>query len=375
MQELSQITLILVVSLFATIISKRIGIPAVVGQLLVGIILAPSVLGLIHETHTLAFLAEVGVILLMFLAGLESDLSLLRKYFRPSLVIAIMGVIVPLFAYAGLTYLLGYQTPVAIFYGIVFAATSVSITVEVLQEYGKLSSKAGTVILGAAVVDDILAVLILSFFMSSQDSSSHIGTKLLLQVAFLLALAVVYRIIPVIYRFVDKLPVYAKYTSVSLLICFMLSLLADSVGMSAVIGAFFAGVAIGQTKMAEKIETNISTVAYIFFIPIFFVTIALPISFDGIVKNPIFILILTVLAILTKLIPSFLVGRGFGFNARESMIIGSGMVSRGEMALIVTQIGLASQLIDRTIYSELVVVIILSTVIAPFLIKLSIGKS
>ncbi|GFH41816.1 sodium:proton antiporter [Lactococcus hodotermopsidis] len=372
MQELFQITLILGASLMATVVSRRIGMPAVVGQLLLGILLAPSVLGLIHGTETLEFLAEIGVILLMFLAGLESDFDLLKKYMKPSLLVAILGVIVPLIAYAGLTAYMGYKPPIALFYGIVFAATSVSITVEVLQEYGKLTTQAGAVILGAAVADDIIAVLVLSFFMSSQKSDGNLALKFALQVIFLVFLYLAFKwLVPFVFHLINKLTIFAKYITASLLICFIFSLLADFVGMSAVIGAFFAGLAIGQTTMAEKIETSISTIAYTFFIPIFFMTIALPIQFNGILASPLFVICLTILAILTKLVPSYLISRSFKFAKRDSLLIGSGMVSRGEMALIVTQIGLASKLIDTTIYSELVIVIILSTLIAPFLIKAS----
>ncbi|GAB2023131.1 cation:proton antiporter [Pseudolactococcus yaeyamensis] len=376
MQELIYITIILGASLFVTVISRRIGIPVVVGQILIGIILTPSMLGLIHGTHTLDFLAEIGVILLMFLAGLESDFDLLKKYMKPSLVIAIFSVLVPLLIYAGVTTYIGYKLPVAIFYGIVFSATSVSITVEVLQEYGKLSSRAGAVILGAAVVDDILAVLVLSFFMSSQTSSGNIGLKLVMQVIFLLFLYLAFKwLIPIISHFVGRLDIYGKYMSTSLLICFIFSLLANSVGMSAVIGAFFAGLAIGQTDMAEKIEVAISQIAYVFFIPIFFVTIALPIDFSSLFRKPLFLIFLIVVAVLSKFLPSYFVSRGFKFSKHESLLIGSGMVSRGEMALIVAQIGLSTKLIGTTMYSELVVVIVFSTLIAPFLIKTTLDES
>ncbi len=375
MQELMDITIILGASLMATVISRRIGIPVVVGQILIGIILTPSMLGVIHGTHTLKFLAEIGVILLMFLAGLESDFGLLKKYLKPSLLIAIFSVLVPLLVYAGVTNYLGYHLPVAIFYGLVFSTTSVSITVEVLQEYGKLSSRAGAVILGAAVVDDILAVLVLSFFMSSQASGGNLGLTIGLQVIFLIFLYLAFKwLVAFVFRFVGKLSIYGQYTTVSLLICFILSLLADSVGMSAVIGAFFAGLSIGQKDMAEKIEASISQIAYVFFIPIFFVTIALPINFSSLLENPLFLVVSLFLAVLSKFIPSYLVSLRFKFSKQESLLIGSGMVSRGEMALIVAQIGLSSKLIGTTIYSELVIVIILSTLVAPFLIKMTLGE-
>jgi Kef-type K+ transport system membrane component KefB len=206
--------------------------------------------------------------------------------------------------------------------------------------------------------------------MSAQTGAANIGLKMVWQVFFLAFLYVAFKwLVPLIFHFVAKLSLYAKYTSTSLLICFILALFAHSVGMSAVIGAFFAGLAIGQTDIAEKIESAITSIAYVFFIPVFFVTVALPIKFEGVFEKPIFIICLLILAILTKLLPSYWISRSFKFGKGESLLIGSGMISRGEMALIVTQIGLEAKLIDTRSYSELVIVILLSTLIAPFLIK------
>lgn len=376
MNEIFQITMILLSCLIASIISKRIGIPAVVGQLLVGIILAPSVLNIVHPSELIHVLSEVGVILLMFLAGLESDLAQLKKYFWPSIRVAIWGVLVPLISFTLVGMSMNEPLHTSIFYGIVFAATSVSITVEVLQEYGKLSSRAGAIILGAAVADDIIAVLLLSFFTSTDDggSSGSMILKVLLQLAFLAFLFLVYKLVPILFKFVDKIPVFAKFTSVSIILCLLLSLLADAVGMSAVIGAFFTGVAIGQTQEAHKIVNYSSTIASVFFVPIFFVSIALSIQFDGILKDLPLIIGFTILALLTKFLPSYLSGRRSKLSPRDSALIGSGMISRGEMALIVLQVGFASHLVSKEIYSSLILVIILTTLIAPFLIKASIKK-
>lgn len=375
MNDIFQITIILVASLIATIISRRINIPAVIGQMLVGILLAPAVLGWIHGGHTIDVMSEIGVILLMFLAGLEADLSLLRKYLKPSLIVAITGVFAPLIVFGLTAKFMGYNISTSSFYGIVFAATSVSITVEVLQEYGKLSSRAGNIILGAAVVDDILAVLVLSIFTSTKNASSNLTTQILLQILFVIFLIFVYKIIPKLWKFVDKLPIPNKHTTVALLICLILSLTANAAGMSAVIGAFFAGLAIGQTNVAHKIEEYSSAIAYTIFIPIFFVSIALSVKFDSLLSNPLMIFSFTILAILTKFLPAYFTGKTFGLPNEENLLIGSGMVSRGEMALIIAQIGLTSHVIAENVYSELVIVIMLSTLIAPFLIKFSLRKS
>ncbi|HFI5676615.1 TPA: cation:proton antiporter, partial [Streptococcus agalactiae] len=184
MHIIIQITIILLASVLATLISKRIGIPAVVGQLLVGIIIGPAMLGLVHQNQVLHVLSEIGVILLMFLAGLEANFDLLKKYLKPSLLVAITGVIVPMALFYFLTRLFGFQINTAIFYGLVFAATSISITVEVLQEYNRVKTDTGAIILGAAVADDVLAVLLLSVFIATNGSSSNIGLQIIIQLLF-----------------------------------------------------------------------------------------------------------------------------------------------------------------------------------------------
>ncbi|SQF66912.1 cation:proton antiporter [Streptococcus dysgalactiae] len=372
MQTLLEITIILIASLMATLLANRLAIPAVVGQLCVGILIGPSLLNLVHEGHVMHFLSEIGVILLMFLAGLEANLELLRKYFKPSLVVAISGVVIPMVAFYYVGIALGFPINTAVFYGLVFAATSVSITVEVLQEYQKVRTKIGAVILGAAVADDVLAVLLLSFFMSSAGASSHLVMQVGLQILFLVFLVFsVKLLVPKLYDWSQHIPYFEKETFLALLICLTWSLLAWSVGMSSVIGAFFAGLAVGQTSKADIVEHNILVIAYSIFIPIFFASIALPLQLNGVFSHLGLVLALTLLAIVTKLLPSYLVGRGFAFSRQESLSIGAGMVSRGEMALIIIQIGLAEKLITHQTYSTLVVVVILTTMIAPFILKFS----
>ncbi|MCL2114358.1 cation:proton antiporter [Lactococcus protaetiae] len=377
MNDILQLTIILVASLIATLLSRRLKIPAVVGQMLIGILLAPSILGWIHGGHVIEVMSEIGVILLMFLAGLESDLTVLKKNFKASMLVAIGGVAVPLIVFALVAAGLGYGFSTSFFYGIVFAATSVSITVEVLQEYGKLSTRAGSIILGAAVVDDILAVLVLSIFTSFKNGGS--GTQLLfqflLEILFFVFLFVVHKLIPKLWKFVEKLPIAVKNTTVALIICLGLSLLADSVGMSAVIGSFFAGLAISQTEVSHKIEEYTSAIGYVIFIPVFFVSIALSVQFDSLIHHPWIIILFTILAILTKFLPAYFVGKSSQLTTNESLLIGTGMISRGEMALIVAQIGLASSIVTDEVYSELVIVIILATLIAPFLIKLVLKRN
>ncbi|MCJ1995862.1 cation:proton antiporter [Lactococcus piscium] len=375
MNDILQLTIILAFALVATIMSRRMQIPEVVGQMLVGILLSPAILGWVHGGHTIDVMAEIGVILLMFLAGLESDVKLLKHHFKPALGVALSGIMVPLIVFTLVILGTGNPFSTSFFYGIVFAATSVSITVKVLQEYGKLATTAGNIILGAAVIDDVLAILILAVYTSFSTGKANLIFQFSMAVIFFVFLFLVYRFLPNLWRFIDKLPVYAKHTTAALLICLGLSLLADSVGMSAVIGSFFAGLAISQTEVAKEIEQSISTIGYVIFIPIFFVSIALTINFESLVKHPFLIIMITVIAILTKCLPAYYAGRLSKLSKSDALLIGTGMVSRGEMALIIAQIGISSALISRDVYSELVIAIILTTFIAPFLIKASLKRN
>lgn len=374
MEDILQITIILFFSMLATLLSKKLKIPEVVGQMLIGIILAPSVLGLINGGHTIEVMSEIGVILLMFLAGLESDLEVLKKNLKPSILVALSGVIIPITIFGIVAFYSGRSISTSLFYGIVFAATSVSITVKVLQEYGYLSTKAGNIILGAAVVDDILAILILSVFKSFKNSEGNLIVQFSMEILFFVFLFFVHKFIPKVWKFINKLPIYAKNTTSALIICLGLSLLADKVGMSAVIGSFFAGIAISQTEVSEIIEEYVSAIGYVIFIPIFFVSMAISISFDVLFEHPFIVILFTLLAILTKFLPAYYSGKVCNLKKSESLLIGTGMVSRGEMSLIVAQIGLSGAIINKNIYSELVIVIILTTLLAPFLIKMVIKK-
>lgn len=379
MNYIGEIALILFATTIAGALSQRIGIPSVIGQLLVGILLGPALLNWIRSGELLTAGAEIGVIILMFMAGLESDLKLLKKYFKPAISVATMGVILPMICFYIYGVLMHQNFERAIFWGVVFAATSVSISVEVLREFGKLNTKEGATILGAAVVDDIMAVLILSVFVSMFSSGSRSEPNLLLsigeQLAYFVVVYVVIRwIAPLLIRLFEHLPVPQSVPIMSLIICLGMAYLADLTGLSAVIGAFFAGIAVAQTTAREEVETNISPIGYAFFVPIFFVSIGIEMRFDHFWSNILLILGMTIVAVLSKLIGGGLGAKILGFSFNSSYVVGAGMVSRGEMALIIAQIGYQAKLLAPELYSELIVVIILSTVIAPLLLKHAIAR-
>lgn len=379
MEFLGTLCLVLITTALAGHFSRRIGIPAVIGQLLVGIVLGPAVLGWVTSDHFMHYFAEIGVIILMFIAGLESDLELLKKYLKPAVSVALFGVGVPIVVVYFFGKLFNFNFEQALFLGVIFAATSVSISVEVLKELKKIDTKEGTTILGAAVIDDIMAVLILSALVSifsdiSASTSSHEPSSLLLsfglQALYFVGVFFVFRFIaPPLMRFAQHLTIPASVILVSLVLCLGMAYVADLVGLSGVVGSFFAGVAIAQTPCKKEVDSNIEPIGYAVFIPMFFVSIGLNMTFDGFLNDLIFIIPLTILALLTKWIGCGFGAKVLGMDLHSANIIGAGMVSRGEMALIIAQIGYSAKLLSEQYYSGVIVTIILTTLVAPFMLK------
>ncbi|MDF7639830.1 cation:proton antiporter [Lactobacillus sp. ESL0791] len=379
MHFIEELILILLAALLLGQLAIRLNLPAVIGQLLSGIILGSAGLNLVHSSSLIANFSQFGVIFLMFLAGLESDLTLLKKYFKLSFTVALVGVILPIIFMEAACLLFGMKIIEAIFIGIVFSATSVSISVVVLQEKHQLHSRAGTTILGAAVVDDILAVIVLSLFTTFSHvnkSSNNLPITLLLEVGYFGVIYFAYKfIIPYIMKITARFSVnYARLT-VSLIIVLSLAWLADFTGLSAVVGAFFAGLAIRQTEQKTEIHTAISTIGYTLFIPVFFANIGLAVTFSNVFQDLPFIICMIILAILSKFWAGKYVSKLFGFNKNEANIVGAGMISRGEVALIVAQIGSSYQLFPNSIYSSLILVIIITTVLSPLILNHYINRN
>lgn len=376
MQAIGELCLILIATTIAGHYSVRIGLPAVVGQLLVGIIVGPAIFGWIKGDEFTHLFSEIGVIILMFSAGMESDLKLLKKYLRPSILVASLGVIIPVLVVYGLSIAFKLDQTESIFIGVIFAATSVSISVAVLKELDGLHGKAGATILGAAVVDDVLAVVILSVMVSllgtkagAADSSNLLFT-FASQIVFFIAIYFVVKFLaPFLAQIGKRLFIPGGPTIVALILCLGMALVADSIGLSSVVGAFFAGIAISQTSVKHEVEQNIEPIGYAIFIPVFFVSIGLSMSFDGFLDDFLFIALLTILATMTKLVGAGLGAKLAHFTWKDSYIVGAGMVSRGEMALIIAQIGYSAHLLSSEYYSAIITAIILTTLLTPLMLK------
>ena len=384
MEFLGTLCLVLITTSLAGHFSRRIGIPAVIGQLLVGILIGPAVLGWVHNNAFMHTFSEIGVIILMFIAGLESDLGMLKRYFKPALAVAFSGVVFPVVLIYFFGKLFHFSFEQAIFLGVTFSATSVSISVEVLKELKRLKSKEGTTILGAAVIDDIISVIILSVLVSMFSNvakaqgghhSSNLWMSFLLDALYFVMIFFLFEwIAPKMMRLGEHLKVASSVTLMSIVLCLGMAWLAEQVGLSDVVGAFFAGVAIAQTPYKQEVDSNIEPIGYAVFIPMFFVSIGLNMTFKGFFDDLIFIVSLTILALITKWLGCGLGAKVLGMNYDSMNIIGSGMVSRGEMALIIAQIGYEAHLLSSEYYSGVIFVIILTTLAAPFMLKAAIKR-
>ncbi|MCT2345827.1 cation:proton antiporter [Niallia taxi] len=372
MEFILYLLLILIATKIAGDLSVRLGQPSVLGKLIIGIILGPAVLGWIENNDFIHYFSEIGVLLLMFLAGLETDLDQLKKNWKAAFAVAIIGIILPFIGGFGIGELFGLNTTYSLFIGILLCATSVSITVQVLKDMNKLNSPEGSTILGAAVVDDVLVVVLLAVmtsFLGTGDEVSLgllIGKKVIFFIGVLLAGAF---LVPQMLKILSKLKVTEPVVSIALVVCFAFVYFADILGMAGIIGAFAAGIAISQTNFKHTVESKVEPIAYAVFVPVFFVSIGLNVSFSGIGSQIGFIVALVIVAILTKLVGGAIGAKLTGFKNRSSLIIGAGMVSRGEVALIIAATGLQESLLLPEYFTAIVVVIIATTLFAPPLLK------
>lgn len=368
------LVLILLATKLAGHLSLLLGQPAVLGKLLAGVLLGPAVLGWVTNNDFIHYFSEVGVILLMFIAGLEADLSQLKANWKSAFAVAACGVAVPFFGIFAVAEIFSLPAPLAWFLGVAFSATSVSITVQILKEMDKLNSPEGSTILGAAVVDDVLVVILLAVVASLLGSGGEealpllIGKKLLF---FAVVLVVGWLVVPRLMALLAKLRITEPLVTAALIICFGFAYFADLMGMAGIIGSFAAGIAVSQTTFREKVTAKVEPIAYSLFVPVFFAGIGLQVSFAGVGNQLAFVLTLTVAAVLTKWLGGALGAGLTGFGRSSSLAIGSGMVSRGEVALIIAATGLQTGLLIPEYFTSVVLVIIATTLIAPLMMKLA----
>lgn len=379
-----EIAIILIAAKLAGYLSTRLGQPSVLGEIVVGILLGPSLLDITHLAfvHDRALpeiiheLGEIGVLLLMFIAGLELHLSELTRSRRVAALAGSVGVLLPVLLGWGTGALFGLEPQAALFIGLTLGATSVSISAQTLIELKVLRSRVGLALLGAAVLDDILVILLLSAFLAIRsESASVIGMVhiLLRMIAFLGgSLAFGLWILPRLARLAANLPISQSTLSLAIIIMLLYSVAAESLGgMAAITGAFLAGLMFARTREKERLEPGMQAIAYGLFVPIFFVSIGLSINLREISLSALwFSLAIIGVAILSKMVGAGLGARLGGFDWRNSWQLGAGMVSRGEVGLIVISVGILEGIVSQNEFSAIVGVVLVSTLITPPLLRL-----
>ena len=363
--------------------SYKMGLPSVLGELAVGIILGPSVLDMLHwapftDKHlgeAITHIAELGVLLLMFIAGLDLHLSDLVKSGKASAYAGILGVVLPLGMGYGLARAFSFDDQSALFTGLILAATSVSISAQTLMEMRVLRSRVGIGLLGAAVFDDILVVLGLSIFVALAIGSGGLWSVAWIALRMLLfmgiAAVVGITLLPKLSSKIDRLPISQGLMAFILIVALFYAWSAEVLGgMAAITGAFLAGLMFARSPFKDRIESGISILAYGFFVPIFFVNVGLSANARVLTGESLWLLVAMIgVAVISKVIGSGLGARIGGFSNLESLQLGAGMVSRGEVGLIVASVGIAEGLISPDIFAVIVGVVIVTTLLTPALLR------
>ncbi|MGN1318093.1 MAG: cation:proton antiporter [Lachnospirales bacterium] len=362
--------------------SRKVSMPAVVGALIAGVILGPSLLNLIDIGDPIILgVSEIGVILLMFESGLETNLDELKANGVASCVVAIIGVVVPLVGGMATYYLMNPEgaptvdTFKAIFVGVTLTATSVSITVETLREMGKLSGRMGTTILGAAVMDDIIGVVVLTAIISlsggSGSSDVSLSTVIIRILLFFVFIAIVAIVVIVAKNFAKTVKRRRRISIYAFAFCLILSFASEEFfGVADITGAYFAGVILCNFGVKDYIGSKFEVLSFLFFSPVFFASIGLKTNLHLLTPEMmVFALVLLAVAILSKILGCGLGAKICKFDNKEALSIGIGMVSRGEVALIVAQKGADSGLLNEELFPAIVFMVIITTLITPILLK------
>ena len=370
---LLDIALILLSTKILGLITRRFNLPQVVGALLAGVILGPSVLNILKETDFLSMLAELGVIVLMFTAGLESDIKKLKSVGKSAFVVATMGVIIPLIGGTIVAYIFndGSLPNVSEFLQNVFVGAV--LTAETLRELGKMSERSANVILGAAIIDDILGILVLTIITSMADNSVKIGLVLLKILGFLVFAAIIGYLVYLIFgkwismHNVDK----RRFVIGAFVICLLMSFSAEQFfGVADITGAFVAGLVLSQNKETAYISRRFDIISYMLLSPIFFASIGIEMEIPSINTEIISMTIVLVLvAMLSKVIGCGLGAKICRYNKNEIIQIGTGMMARGEVALIIANKGLKMGVMNMYFLPAIIIMVVICAITTPIILK------
>ncbi|MCB9438086.1 MAG: cation:proton antiporter [Anaerolineales bacterium] len=376
--------------------SIRLGQSAVLGELVAGVILGPSILNLLNVhslfangesvEHTLIEVAEVGVLFLMFMAGIEIDIQSMLRVARTALLAGSLGVVAPLILISVLGVGFGYSLEASLFLGLVLGATSVSISAQVMLEMDVIESREGLALLGAAVADDVLVILLISLYLAINPGGvvEHIDSRPIWEVflrmaAFLsIGTLVAWYALPYLAALFEDLPISEGGVTIAVVSALLMGFIAEYFGgVAAITGAFIAGVALGRTRsdVLDHIRYGFHSINYGLLVPIFFVSIGLQTNLRLLGADIIpFAVLLAIFAVLSKVIGAGLGSKLSGFNQQSALRVGVGMISRGEVGLIVATIGISSGILRQDVFAAVVFVVLLTTLVTPPLVRWSFAE-
>ncbi len=375
---LLDVALILIFTKLFGLLTKRIEMPQVVGALFAGLVLGPVGFNILQETEFLHQLSEIGVIILMFGAGLETDINELKSSGKSYLVIAAFGVVIPLLVGFFIAHKFNIDPNAMlenVFIGVILTATSVSITVETLKEMGKLSTRSGNAILGAALIDDILGIVALTIVTSFADSDVDIAIVLFKIVAFF-ALSIFIGFF--LHKLVDKIMLknnahLQRYPVLAFAFALLYAFIAETYfGVANITGAFIAGLIISHTAQSYYVMRRVNIAGYMIFGPIFFASIGLQATISDMNGEILlFTLVITLAAILTKVVGCGMGAKICGYPNQSALRVGIGMVSRGEVALIIATKGVALGLLSAYFFTPIIIMVVITTISTPILLKIA----
>ena len=374
------LAIIIIAAKFFGLCARKLKAPQVAGEIVAGLIVGPSLLGLVGYSDFLGQMAEIGVMILMFTAGLETRISDLRKTGVKALAIACAGVFVPL-VMGTVLYMCFYgfspwgdeEFYKALFIGLILTATSVSITVETLREMGKLSETVGTTIVSAAIIDDVIGILVLTLVIGIKDPTLEIGDTLLMTGLFFLTSIVFGYIFYRIFKVVDKRwPHTRRIPIIGLALCFVMSYCAERYfGVADITGAYVAGVIISSLDDSNYIARKMDINSYMIFGPVFFASIGLQTDIKTVDTSILlFSFFFVVVGLLSKIIGCGLMSFICGFRGRDTLKVGVGMMTRGEVALIVAQRALSVGALSGAYFTSVILLIITSSILTPIILKI-----
>ena len=381
---LKDLAIIMITAKLFGIIARKLKAPQVVGEIIAGLIIGPSILGWVNQTDFLLQMAEIGVIFLVFSAGLETNMRDLLKTGQIATLIACSGVFIPLFMGAGF-YMLYYGASPwgsegfykAVFVGTILTATSVSITVQSLKEMGKLKGKVGTTILSAAIIDDVIGIIVLTFVIGLKSPDSD-PFKVIINTVLFFVLAIIVGFISYkIFKIVDKrYPHTRRIPIAGVAYCLILAYVAERYfGIADITGAYVAGIILCSIKDSEYIERKVDVNSYMIFGPVFFASIGLKTNIDSISGSILlFSLGFVLVGLVSKIIGCGLMAKLCKFNGNDALKIGVGMMTRGEVALIVSQRGLSVGLLEPVYFTSVIFLIIVSSISTPIILKILYSK-